>query len=70
MEQEWSSVVKTGQKMKVKMKGKFVGVVIEKPLFLAKLAFNGAYYYVTAKVIVRPSDNSPSEEIQFRDLHL
>ena len=29
MEQEWSSVVKTGEKVKVKMKGKFVGVVIE-----------------------------------------
>ena len=41
------------------MKGKFVGVVIEKPLFLAKLASNGAYYYVTAKAFVRPSDNSP-----------
>ena len=52
------------------MKGKFVGVVIEKPLFLAKLASNGAYYYVTAKAIVKPSDNSLSEEIQFRDLHL
>ena len=50
------------------MKGKFVGVVIEKSLFQAKLASNGAY--ITAKAIVRPSDNSPSEEIQFRDLHL
>ena len=70
MEQEWSSVVKTGQKVKVKMKGKFVGVVIGKPLFLAKLAFNGAYYYVTAKAIMRPSGISPSEEIQFTDLHL
>ena len=70
MEQEWPSVVKTGQKVKVKVKGKFVGVVIEKSLFQAKLASNGAYYYVTAKAFVRPSDNSPSEEIQFRDLHL
>ena len=32
MEQEWSSVVKTGQKVKVKMKGKFVGMVIENRL--------------------------------------
>ena len=54
------------------MKGKFVGVVIEKSLFQAKLASNGAYYYVIAnfKAIVRPSDNSPSEQIQFRDLYL
>ena len=51
MEQKWSSVVKTGQKVKIKMKGKSVGVVIEKSLFQAKLASNGA--------IVRPSDNSP-----------
>ena len=39
-----------------------------KPLFQAKLASNGAH--VTVKAIVRPSDNSSSEEIQFRDLHL
>ena len=52
------------------MKDKFVGVVIERSLFQAKLASNGAYYYVTAKAIVRPSDNSPSEDILFRDLHL
>jgi hypothetical protein len=43
MECEWSSVVKIGQKVKVKMKDKFVGVVIEKSLFQAKLASNGAY---------------------------
>ena len=51
MEQEWSSVVKTAQKVKVKMKGEFV---IEKSLFQAKLVSNGAYYYATAKAIVRP----------------
>ena len=42
MEQEWPSVVKTGQKVKVKVKGKFVGVVMEKSLFQAKLASSGA----------------------------
>ena len=36
---EWSSVVKAGQNVKVKMKDKFVGVVVEKSLFSqAKLA--------------------------------
>ena len=52
MELEWSSV-KTGQKVKVKMKGKFVGVVIENRL-------NWLLMLVTAKaIIVRPSENSP-----------
>ena len=53
MECEWSNVVKAGQKVKVKMKDEFVDVVVEKLLFLAKLASNGTYYYATAKVIVR-----------------
>ena len=69
MECEWSNVVKAGQKVKVKMKDEFVDVVVEKLLFLAKLASNGTYYYATAKVIVRLYDDRTSE-LQFRDIHL
>ena len=35
-EREWCNVVKAGQKVKVKMKDKFIGVVIEKSLLQAK----------------------------------
>ena len=50
MERDWCSVVQAGQVVKVKMKDKVTGVVVDRLLFLAKLASNGAYYYVTAKV--------------------
>ena len=48
MERDWCSVVQAGQVMKVKMRDKVTGVVVDRLLFLAKLASNGAYYYVTA----------------------
>ena len=69
MERDWCNVVKAGQVVKVKMQDKVTGVVVDRSLFLAKLASNGAYYYVTAKVIVRTSDDSTAE-VQFRDLLL
>ena len=48
---------------KVKMHDKVTRVVVDRSLFLAKLASNGAYYYVTTKVIVRASDDST--KVQF-----
>ena len=69
MERDWCSVVQVGQVVKVKMQDKVTGVVVDRLLFLAKLASNGAYYYVTAKVIIRASDDSTAE-VQFRDLLL
>ena len=58
MERDRCSVVEAGQVVKVKMQNKVTGVVVDRSLFLAKLASNGAYFYVTAKVIVRASDDS------------
>ena len=41
---------------------KFVSVVIEKSLMVLII--------MSLKKQLRPSDNSPSQDIQFRDLHL
>ena len=65
MERDWCSVVQAGQVVKVKMRDK---LTVDR-LFVAKLASNGAYFYVTAKVIVRASDDSTAE-VQFRDMLL
>ena len=69
MERQWSDVIMIGQKVKVKMKNEFVSAVVEKTIFVSKLASNSAYFYATAKVIVRLPDGS-TPEFQFRELLL
>ena len=69
MEREWSDVVKTGQKVKMKFKDDFTSAVVVRVLFVSKLAANSTYFYATAKVIVKLSNNSTSE-LQFRDTYL
>ena len=69
MERQWSDVIMIGQKVKVKMKNEFVSAVVEKTIFVSKLASNSAYFYATAKVIVRLPDGS-TREFQFRELFL
>ena len=46
----------------------FVNTVVEKSLFVSKLASNSTYFYATAKVDVRLPDGS-AIELQFRDLY-
>ena len=69
MERDWCSVVQAGQVVKVKMRDKLTEVVVDRLLFVAKLASNGAYFYVTTKVIIRASGDNTAE-VQFRDLLL
>ena len=69
MEHEWSDAVETGQKVKMKFKDDFTSVTVDRVLFVSKQAANSSYFYATAKVIVKLSNNS-THELQFRDTYL
>ena len=69
MEHEWSDVVKSGQKVKMKFKDDFTSGTVDRVLFVSKQAANSTYFYATAKVIVKLSNNSTCE-VQFRDMYL
>ena len=44
MEREWSDVVKTGQKVKMKFKDDFTSVTVVGGLFVSKQAANSTYF--------------------------
>ena len=69
MVHEWSDVVKSGQKVKMKFKDDFTSGTVDRVLFVSKQAANSTYFYATAKVIVKLSNNSTCE-VQFRDMYL
>ena len=69
MEHEWFDVVKSGQKVKMKFKDDFTSGTVDRVLFVSKQAANSTYFYATAKVIIKLSNNSTCE-VQFRDMYL
>ena len=64
MEQQWSTLVQPGRKVKVKVKEKVVSAVIETLHFISKLSFDCRYFYVTAKADIRLSGCSSPREYQ------
>ena len=74
MENQWSTLVTPGRKVKVKFKDELVLGTIENSIFISKLSYNCAYYYVTVKVCVKLSGTTTMEpvstECQLRDLLL
>ena len=62
MEQQWSSLVQPGRKVKVKVKEEVVSAVVEKLHFISKLSFDCRYFYATAKAdIILSGCCSPRE---------
>ena len=71
MQQQWTSLVMPGQKVKVKIKDKLVSAVIENCHFISKLSFDSLYFYATAKVDLRLSESDQLyRECQVRELIL
>ncbi len=70
MEDQWSPLVKPGQKVKVKIKDELTSVVVEQVFFISKLSFDCRYFYATAQVNVSLPGSSLHTECQFRDLIL
>ena len=68
MEQQWSTLVKPGRAVKVKVKEELVSAVIENVYFISKLSFDCLYFYATAKADVRMTGSNSSREYQLRDL--
>ncbi len=69
MEDQWSPLVKPGQKVKVKIKDELMSVVVEQVFFIS-LSFDCRYFYATAKVNVSLPGSNLHTECQFRDLIL
>ena len=57
MEQQWSTLVKPGRAVKVKVKEELVSAVVENVYFISKLSFDCLYFYNTAKADVRLTGN-------------
>ena len=69
MQRQWSTSVKPGRKVKIKVSGESVDGVVDQIHFIAKLSSDGFYFYSTAKADVRLGDRI-IKEVQFRDLEL
>lgn len=70
MEQQWSTLVKPGSVVKVKVKDELVPAVVENSYFISKLSFDCLYFFATAKADVRLTGSNSSREYQLRDLVL
>lgn len=70
MEQQWSTLVKPGSVVKVKVKDELVPAVVENSYFISKLSLDCLYFFATAKADVRLTGSNSSREYQLRDLVL
>ncbi len=70
MEDQWSTLAKPGQKVKVKVKEELTSALVEQTFFISKLSLDCRYFYATAKANVRLPGGSLPTEYQFRDLIL
>ena len=70
MEQQWSTLVQPGRKVKVKVKEEVVSAVVEKLHFISKLSFDCRYFYATAKADIILSGCCSPREYQLREFIL